>query len=148
MQFKDGQQGQQAQDGSQSAGQQGQDGQQNGDSPAAGQETGSGQTGQGSQGGNGAGTGSRVSGPADQEQLDATGNPFELEGRPVPGQTSSAPPGDQPNVTVNGNGDTGGGAGALGPLTPGSPVTVSGESAHPSVADWEIIQRYFNPDQK
>ncbi len=120
-----------------------QQGQGQGDQQAQGDQPSQGdQQGANGAGGAGSGPGTRVLGPPDEQQLNAGDNPFELEGRPNSGPTQ---PGDNAGPQEPANGESAG-IGAPQPVRPGSAVTAQGETTRPPVSRWELIQRYFSPD--
>jgi hypothetical protein len=129
-------QGQSQQQGDQQGQGQG-DQQAQGDQPSQGD-----QQGPNGAGGAGSGQGTRVFGPPDEQQLNVGDNPFELEGRPDSGPTQ---PGDNSDPQGPGAGESAG-IGAPQPVRPGSAVTAQGETTRPPVSRWELVQRYFSPD--
>ncbi len=148
-----GQDGQQSQQGGQQGqnGQNGQNGQQSQQGQGNGQGKGQGQgnTQAGAKDGNtgsssgGEGHNSRVTGPADNTKLNVGNNPFELDGKPRPGDTKPGDPNQQPGLTVEGNASSGS---AMAP-SQGGPSNAQSESNHPPVERWPIIQRYFGGDR-
>ncbi|HEX9987566.1 MAG TPA: hypothetical protein VGE45_03705 [Chloroflexia bacterium] len=94
-------------------------------------------------GGSGDGKGSKVSDPQANKPLNVEGNPFELDIQPDPGP---ARPGDagaeRPALTLEGSSGTSSAA----PATQGGQVTTPGENNSLPVERWQIIQKYFSPD--
>lgn len=92
------------------------------------------------------GEGSRVDGPRGQD-LDAAGDPFDLEGNEAP-DPNNLRPGDgsePPAMTLEG--DSGNAGGATGP-SQGGPIDATGETAPPPIDRWGILQRYFSPNAR
>ncbi|HYP18529.1 MAG TPA: hypothetical protein VEY08_00535, partial [Chloroflexia bacterium] len=94
-------------------------------------------------GGSGDGKGSRVSDPQANKPLNVEGNPFELDVQPDPGQSRpGADNPDRPALTLEGSSGTS----AAAPATQGGEVTTPGENNSLPVERWQIIQKYFSPD--
>jgi hypothetical protein len=85
------------------------------------------------------GQGTRVGGPTDNSNIDAPGNPFELEGQPDPNANRSGDE-ERPGLELDGGSGTSGGA--L-PAQPGSTVDAPGENPGLPMDRWDIVRRYF-----
>ena len=137
-----GEQGSEGQQGGDSGqGSEGQQGEGEGEQPGMGGSQNEGGDGQSQSGAPGQGT--RVGGPTDDTQVNAPGNPFELEGRLDPNANRSGD-NDRPGLELEGGSGTSGGA--L-PARPGSASDTPGESTSLPLERWDIIRRYFSPEE-
>jgi hypothetical protein len=94
-------------------------------------------------GGSGDGKGTKVSDPQANKPLNVEGNPFELDIQPDPNQSRPGDDGtERPALTLEGSSGTSSAA----PATQGGQVTTPGENNSLPVERWQIIQKYFSPD--
>jgi hypothetical protein len=85
-----------------------------------------------------------VDGPRGQD-LDAAGNPFELEGEDQsdPNNLRPGDGGEPPAMTLEGEA---GSSGTAQSPSEGGPVDATGETFPAPIDRWGILQRYFSPE--